>query len=68
MILMVPEAGVEPAPCCQGEILSLLRLPFRHSGVKPNCSNEIQERVASATILAKRRSRSAASGARSGVS
>jgi hypothetical protein len=32
LILLVPEAGLEPASCCQGEVLSLLRLPFRHSG------------------------------------
>src|SRR5258708_16907324 len=34
LILLVPEAGFEPASCCQGEILSLLRLPFRHSGAE----------------------------------
>ena len=29
---MVPGAGVEPAHCCQYQILSLARLPFRHPG------------------------------------
>jgi hypothetical protein len=30
---MVPEAGLEPARCCHRQILSLVRLPFRHSGI-----------------------------------
>ncbi len=29
---MVPKAGLEPARSCLRQILSLLRLPFRHSG------------------------------------
>lgn len=29
---MVPEAGLEPARCCHRQILSLVRLPFRHAG------------------------------------
>ena len=29
---MVPGAGVEPASSIEGQILSLLRLPFRHPG------------------------------------
>ena len=29
---MVPEEGLEPPRCCHRQILSLLRLPFRHSG------------------------------------
>ena len=31
-ISLVPEAGLEPARCCHRQILSLVRLPFRHSG------------------------------------
>jgi hypothetical protein len=31
--LLVPEAGLEPARCCHRQILSLVRLPFRHSGI-----------------------------------
>lgn len=30
---VVPEAGLEPARCCHRQILSLVRLPFRHSGI-----------------------------------
>lgn len=30
--LVVPEAGLEPARSCPRQILSLMRLPFRHSG------------------------------------
>jgi hypothetical protein len=30
----VPGAGVEPARCCHRQILSLVRLPFRHPGMK----------------------------------
>ena len=33
-ISMVPEAGFEPARPCGQKILSLVRLPFRHSGSK----------------------------------
>ena len=29
----MPAAGLEPARCCQQQILSLPRLPFRHAGV-----------------------------------
>ena len=28
----MPAAGLEPARCCQQQILSLPRLPFRHAG------------------------------------
>ena len=31
---MVPEVGVEPTRCYQRQILSLVRLPFRHSGME----------------------------------
>ena len=30
---LVPEAGLEPARCRHRQILSLVRLPFRHSGI-----------------------------------
>ena len=30
---MVPEVGLEPTRYCYRQILSLLRLPFRHSGI-----------------------------------
>jgi hypothetical protein len=33
LVFMVPEAGLEPARCCHRQILSLVRLPFRHSGI-----------------------------------
>ena len=29
----MPVAGLEPARCCQQQILSLPRLPFRHTGM-----------------------------------
>ena len=29
---LMPAAGLEPARCCQQQILSLPRLPFRHAG------------------------------------
>ena len=32
VLSMVPKAGLEPARSCLRQILSLLRLPFRHSG------------------------------------
>lgn len=32
-VLMVPEVGLEPTRYCYRQILSLLRLPFRHSGI-----------------------------------
>ena len=31
---VVPEVGVEPTRCYQRQILSLVRLPFRHSGTE----------------------------------
>ena len=31
--LFLPVAGLEPARCCQQQILSLPRLPFRHAGL-----------------------------------
>ena len=31
---MVPELGIEPTRCYQRQILSLVRLPFRHSGME----------------------------------
>lgn len=34
ILSMVPEAGLEPARCCHRQILSLVRLPFRHSGMQ----------------------------------
>ena len=30
---ILPVAGLEPARCCQQQILSLPRLPFRHTGM-----------------------------------
>lgn len=38
--LAVPAAGLEPARGCPRQILSLMRLPFRHAGIgsKPNIS------------------------------
>ena len=33
MLCLVPEAGLEPARPYGQEILSLQRLPFRHSGI-----------------------------------
>ena len=47
---MVPRAGIEPAWCRHRQILSLLRLPFRHPGTgnaekyteKPT---DVQERI-----------------------
>ena len=30
---LVPEVGLEPTRCCHRQILSLVRLPFRHSGM-----------------------------------
>ncbi len=30
---LVPEVGLEPTRCCHRQILSLVRLPFRHSGL-----------------------------------
>ena len=41
LFLLVPEKGIEPPRCCHRQILSLLRLPFRHSGMdgqKEGCS------------------------------
>lgn len=32
MLLFMPVAGLEPARGCPRQILSLLRLPFRHTG------------------------------------
>lgn len=32
-VRLVPEVGVEPTRGCPRQILSLVRLPFRHSGV-----------------------------------
>ena len=34
---LVPEAGLEPARCRHRQILSLVRLPFRHSGISIVC-------------------------------
>jgi len=31
---MVPKVGLEPTRCFQRQILSLVRLPFRHSGTQ----------------------------------
>jgi hypothetical protein len=36
---LVPEVGVEPTRGCPRQILSLLRLPFRHSGCLGACAN-----------------------------
>ena len=30
--VLVQEMGLEPTHCCQRQILSLMRLPFRHAG------------------------------------
>ena len=35
---MVPEEGLEPSRTCVRQILSLLRLPLRHSGKTPKWS------------------------------
>ena len=35
----MPVAGLEPARGCPRQILSLLRLPFRHTGV---CRNDMK--------------------------
>ena len=32
-IKVVPEVGLEPTRYCYRQILSLMRLPFRHSGI-----------------------------------
>ena len=37
---MVPEEGLEPSHTHVRQILSLLRLPFRHSGKKTNGAGE----------------------------
>ena len=36
MVLLVPEAGLEPAQGCPYRILSPARLPFHHSGTLRN--------------------------------
>ena len=33
----MPVAGLEPARGCPRQILSLMRLPFRHTGIHSNC-------------------------------
>ena len=33
LLPLVPEVGLEPTRCCHRQILSLVRLPFRHSGM-----------------------------------
>ena len=35
--VLVPEVGFEPTRSCLRQILSLLRLPFRHSGSIQSC-------------------------------
>ena len=30
---LMPAVGLEPTRCCQQQILSLPRLPFRHAGI-----------------------------------
>ena len=34
---LMPVAGLEPARGCPRQILSLMRLPFRHTGVSQTC-------------------------------
>ena len=34
--LPLPAVGLEPTRCCQQQILSLPRLPFRHAGALSN--------------------------------
>ena len=40
LILLVPEAGLEPAQGCPYRILSPARLPFHHSGTRVIIDNE----------------------------
>ena len=37
---LLPAAGLEPARCCQQQILSLPRLPFRHAGMSASITAE----------------------------
>ena len=45
LILLVPEAGLEPARGCPHRILSPARLPFHHSGTGTNIDNQQLNRM-----------------------